>query len=49
MAVTNKSRNRTLDAMQRVWARKVLKQEASEQGRSDSPQCREARTYLKDY
>ena len=49
MAVNNKSRNRTLAAMQRVWARKVLQQQALEQGNCDSPQCQEAKTYLKEY
>ena len=49
MAVMDKQRNRTLAAMQRVWARKVLKQHALEHGHCDSIQCQEAKAYLKEY
>ena len=49
MAATDQLRNRTLAAMQRVWARKVLKQQALKQGNCDTAQCQEAKTYLQEY
>ncbi|AFY37585.1 hypothetical protein Lepto7376_1229 [[Leptolyngbya] sp. PCC 7376] len=49
MAIRDKQRNGTLNAMQRVWARQVLKQQALEQGKADSIDCKEAREYLKQY
>ncbi len=49
MAIKDKQRNRTLSAMQRVWARQVLKQQAQEGGNCDSIDCKEAKAYLKDY
>lgn len=49
MAATDKPRNRTLAAMQRVWARKVLEQQTLKQGQCDTLQCKEAKTYLQEY
>ena len=49
MAIKDKQRNRTLSAMQRVWARRVLKEQAKGQGNCDNVDCRDAKEYLKDY
>ena len=47
MAIRDKQRNGTLNAMQRVWARQVLKQQELEHGNADSVDCKDAREYLK--
>ncbi|WP_171971721.1 hypothetical protein [[Limnothrix rosea] IAM M-220] len=49
MAIRDKQRNGTLSAMQRVWARQVLKQQAQKGGDCDSIDCKEAKEYLKNY
>ena len=51
MAISNKQRNgnTTITAMQRVWARQILKQHALERGNCDCIDCRDARASLKDF
>ncbi|MGB2924375.1 MAG: hypothetical protein WBB82_03660 [Limnothrix sp.] len=49
MTMREKTTNRTLRAMQRVWARNVLKQHALEQGNCNCQECRDAKATLGSY
>lgn len=49
MAMKDTQRNGTLNAMQRVWARRILKEHALERGNCDCMECRDAKASLKDY